>query len=89
MLTLRSHSVVFVHDPTDAEVIPVGKQANNPSHIFYRPCSGIWQPVWIEGVPSDYATQFDVAAAADGKGMLLLPPPPTATVAQSDTGGFN
>lgn len=24
---------------------PVGKQARNPSHIFYTPCTGIWQSV--------------------------------------------
>ncbi|KAM0426590.1 hypothetical protein ACHAPT_008284 [Fusarium lateritium] len=59
--------LVFVHDPTDADIIPVGKQTLNPSHIFYRSCSGIWQQVWIEAVPKDYITQLDVAAGADGK----------------------
>jgi len=59
--------LVFVRDPTDSEGIPVGKQANNPSHIFYRPCSGIWQQVWIEAAPTDHITQLDIAAAADGE----------------------
>ena len=47
--------VVFVFDPTDGYdyVIPVGKQTLNPSHIFYTPCTGIWQSVFIEPVPSD------------------------------------
>ncbi|TKA29110.1 hypothetical protein B0A49_13783, partial [Cryomyces minteri] len=37
--------LVFVHDPTDSDpyVIPIGKQTLHPSHIFYTPCSGIWQ----------------------------------------------
>ncbi|KAM5380864.1 hypothetical protein ACJZ2D_003388 [Fusarium nematophilum] len=59
--------LVFVHDPTDEDIIPVGKQTLNPSHIFYRSCSGIWQQVWIESAPSDHITQLDVAAAANGK----------------------
>ncbi|KAF4979185.1 hypothetical protein FZEAL_4558 [Fusarium zealandicum] len=58
---------VFVDDPTDSEVIPIGKQTLKPSHIFYRSCSGIWQQVWIEPAPKDYITQLDVAAGADGK----------------------
>ena len=45
--------LVFVSDPTDSANIPVGKQTLNPSHIFYRPCSGIWQQVWLEAVPKD------------------------------------
>lgn len=58
--------LVFVHDPTDAVSIPVGKQALKPSHIFYRSCSGIWQQVWLEATPSDHITRLDVAAEADG-----------------------
>ena len=47
--------VVFVHDPTDSEgyVIPIGKQTLKPSHIFYTPCTGIWQQVFIEPVPAE------------------------------------
>lgn len=59
---------MFVHDPTDTEVIPVGKQTVSPSHIFYRPCSGIWQQVWLEAVPADHIERLDVAANADGEG---------------------
>jgi hypothetical protein len=58
--------LVFVRDPTDSEIIPVGKQVQRPSHIFYRSCSGIWQTVWLESVPADHITQLDVAAAMDG-----------------------
>ncbi|KAF4122757.1 Beta-galactosidase/beta-glucuronidase [Geosmithia morbida] len=59
--------LVFVHDPTDDEIVPVGKQTNNPSHIFYRPCSGIWQQVWIEAVPRDYIDRLDISATFDGE----------------------
>ncbi|PCD27201.1 hypothetical protein QX201_005967 [Fusarium graminearum] len=60
--------LVFVSDPTDSQVIPIGKQTLRPSHIFYRSCSGIWQQVWLEAVPKEnYITELDVAAGADGK----------------------
>lgn len=57
-----------MNDPTDDQVIPIGKQTLRPSHIFYRSCSGIWQQVWLEAVPRDYITELDVSADADGKG---------------------
>ncbi|KAK4454684.1 beta-galactosidase [Podospora aff. communis PSN243] len=60
--------LVFVFDPTDdpAYHIPVGKQSKDPSHIFYTPCSGIWQTVWLETVPSTYITSMEIAAGMDG-----------------------
>ncbi|KAI0427666.1 family 2 glycosyl hydrolase [Xylaria sp. FL1042] len=59
---------VDVFDPTDADgyMIPIGKQTLNPSHIFYTPCSGIWQSVWLESVPAQHITQLDVAADMHG-----------------------
>ncbi|KAK6405859.1 hypothetical protein LTR81_019418 [Elasticomyces elasticus] len=68
--------LVFVHDPTDSDgyVIPIGKQTLRPSHIFYTPCSGIWQSVWIESAPSNYITQLDISAGMDGQGV-----PPSRT----------
>uniref|UniRef100_A0A8H7KCU2 Glycoside hydrolase family 2 catalytic domain-containing protein n=1 Tax=Bionectria ochroleuca TaxID=29856 RepID=A0A8H7KCU2_BIOOC len=59
--------LVFVSDPTDSQPIPVGKQTLNPSHIFYRSCSGIWQTVWIESTPANHITQLDVSAKHDGE----------------------
>ncbi|TKA68257.1 hypothetical protein B0A49_08019 [Cryomyces minteri] len=61
--------LVFVHDPTDSDpyVIPIGKQTLHPSHIFYTPCSGIWQSVWIQSAPSNYITELDLAANMDGQ----------------------
>ncbi|CAG8977652.1 hypothetical protein HYALB_00006602 [Hymenoscyphus albidus] len=65
----QNELLVFVHDPTDSGdyVIPIGKQTLRPSHIFYRPCSGIWQSVWIEAAPKNYITQLDVDANMDGQ----------------------
>lgn len=72
MMILTNVRLVFVHDPTDNQTIPIGKQVLKPSHIFYRSCSGIWQQVWIESTPADHITQLDVAAEANGEGMLNM-----------------
>jgi hypothetical protein len=59
---------VFAFDPTDSGdyVIPVGKQKLNPDHIFYRPCSGIWQSVWIESAPTNYISDLSITGGASG-----------------------
>jgi hypothetical protein len=47
--------VVRVYDPTDntaGSLLPIGKQRATPGGIFYTACSGIWQTVWLEPVPS-------------------------------------
>lgn len=72
--TNSTNRLVFVYDPTDLEMVPIGKQTRQPSHIFYRSCSGIWQTVWLESVPQNYITGLDVTADMEGKGTL--PPPP-------------
>ncbi|PLN81896.1 putative hydrolase [Aspergillus taichungensis] len=62
--------LVFVHDPTDSGdyVIPIGKQKTAPkSHIFYEPCSGIWQSVWIEAAPANHIAQLDLDSNMDGE----------------------
>ena len=68
-----SNRLVFVHDPTDSDgyVIPIGKQRLIPSHIFYTPCSGIWQSVWIETAPANYVTQLDLSADMHGQGAYV------------------
>ncbi|KAM3428230.1 hypothetical protein NHJ13734_008684 [Beauveria thailandica] len=58
--------LVFVYDPTDLEMGPIGKQTRRPSHIFYRSCSGIWQPVWLERVPQNHIAGLDVTADMNG-----------------------
>ena len=47
--------VVRVWDPTDRGYQPAGKQAVDPSGIFYTAVTGIWQTVWIEPVTPEHA----------------------------------
>ncbi|KAJ6144396.1 hypothetical protein N7470_008291 [Penicillium chermesinum] len=65
----KNELLVFVHDPTDSGdyVIPIGKQTLEPSHIFYTPCSGIWQTVWIEPVPMNHISRLDLDGNKDGQ----------------------
>lgn len=49
----------------------MGKQTLNPSHIFYTPCSGIWQSVWIEPAPANHIVRLDLEANMDGQGTIL------------------
>lgn len=68
---------VSVYDPTDHDFgdnqiqIPIGKQTLNPSHIFYTPCSGIWQTVWLESAPKTYIAEMHVDADMHGKGKTV------------------
>ncbi|KAL4784471.1 glycoside hydrolase superfamily [Aspergillus varians] len=61
--------LVFVYDPTDTNgtMAPLGKQRLIPSHIFYTPCSGIWQSVWLEAAPADHISRLDLTADMDGE----------------------
>ncbi len=48
--------LVRVYDPSDSTSgpaqPPLGKQRLSPGGIWYTTCSGIWQTVWVEPVPS-------------------------------------
>lgn len=62
--------IVFVYDPTNTPGtnIPTGKQKLIQEHIFYTPCSGIWQTVWLESAPAAHIDKLDLSAGADGTG---------------------
>ncbi|KAF2742381.1 glycoside hydrolase family 2 protein [Sporormia fimetaria CBS 119925] len=66
--------LVHVYDPTDKDdiQIPIGKQTLSPSHIFYTPCSGIWQTVWLESAPSTHISEMHTSADMDGKVTMTV-----------------
>lgn len=45
---------IRVWDPTDDGPQPRGKQVKSPEGIWYTPVTGIWQTVWLEGVPKTF-----------------------------------
>jgi len=46
----------------------VGKQRLEPEGIFYTPCSGIWQTVFLEPAPRNYIKQVNLLANRHGEG---------------------
>lgn len=52
----KQEIVVGVWDPTDEGPQPNGKQVVRPHGIWYTPVTGIWQTVWLEGVPETHIT---------------------------------
>ncbi len=60
---------------------PLGKQSAAPGGMWYTPCSGIWQSVWLEPVPRNYirgleiltgSSWAEITAAGEGKGFVTL-----------------
>ena len=44
---------------------PRGKQTKKPGGMWYTPCSGIWQTVWLEPVPETYIRGLHVETGPD------------------------
>lgn len=58
---------VKVTDPVDRGPQPRGKQVSNPRGIWYTSVTGIWQTVWIEGVPKTFISSAKNLADIDRK----------------------
>ena len=61
----RQEIVVRVWDPTDKGPQPRGKQVLNPRSIWYTAVTGIWQTVWLEGVPAHYVSALRIDPDVD------------------------
>ena len=57
---------VRVWDPSDDGPQPRGKQVKRPNSIWYTPVTGIWQTVWLEGVPPTYIAATRQTPDLDG-----------------------
>lgn len=61
--------IVRVEAPLDKRFIPHGKQISDPKDDYhgccFTPCSGIWQPVWLESRPATYIESVRLAPAND------------------------
>ena len=60
--------MVQVTDPTDVHKQATGKQRINwegSNTIWYTPCSGIWQTVWLEPVSAKYVYDLKVTPDVD------------------------
>lgn len=50
---------------------PWGKQRVKRGGMWYTPCSGIWQTVWLEPVPEKYVRGFEIRTGRDGVELLF------------------
>ncbi len=70
---------VNVYDATGVDQ-PTGKQRIKTSGIFYTNCTGIWQTVWLEPVPTLHVSALKIVPDVDGSTLRL-------TVTASGGGG--
>jgi beta-galactosidase/beta-glucuronidase len=63
--------IVGVVDTT-SETQPRGKQSPKPEGIFYTPCTGIWQTVWLEPVPRSAISNLIINPDLDGKRVAII-----------------
>jgi beta-galactosidase/beta-glucuronidase len=63
--------VVSVWDPSDTGLQQRGKQALRPKGIWYTPVSGIWQTVWLEGVPATSIQSLVLTPDLDGQTLSV------------------
>lgn len=55
---------VEVTDETD-KALPYGKQRKKRGGMWYTPITGIWQSVWLEGVPEEYIKELKITPYLD------------------------
>ncbi len=63
--------IVGVWNPVDKGTQPRGKQVLKPGGIFYTPCTGIWQTVWLEPVPPVGIESLKIVPDVDNKCLYL------------------
>ncbi len=63
--------LVRAEDEGNRGTFPVGKQANRPGGILYTGCSGIWQTVWLEAVPTVYVADLDIVPDLRGLDLTV------------------
>ena len=62
---------VKVNDPTNNGGQPRGKQTLAPGDITYTPCTGIWQTVWLEPVPTNSVSEIKIIPELDNSSVVI------------------
>lgn len=65
--------VLRASDPTTDLELPRGKQywKRSSESIFYTRTTGIWQTVWLEGVPDTYLKKANLTPDLDSKSVII------------------
>ncbi len=56
---------VICENNFDDFIYPYGKQCRKRGGMWYTPCSGIWQTVWLESVPEKHIKSIDISTEND------------------------
>ena len=67
----ENHLYILVTDDADSPIYGRGKQTYKRGGIWYTATSGIWQPVWIESVPTDYIKGFKLYPDFDNQTLTV------------------
>ena len=67
----QNHLLVKVTDALDTD-IPYGKQRKKRGGMWYTPTSGIWQPVWLECVPTQYIADIRITTSLHSVTVSVL-----------------
>jgi beta-galactosidase/beta-glucuronidase len=78
--TAGQQLVIRVTDPTDTEPGARGKQRLRHGGIWYTPQSGIWQTVWLEGVPREFIEHLHIEPTTSSFRVRIDAPSGTARV---------
>lgn len=70
-LDRENELTVIVRDPQNSSYRAYGKQSLNPKNIWYTPVTGIFQSVWMESVPENYITDFEITCDLDMKKTVI------------------
>lgn len=63
---------VRIQDLTDSSHYMRGKQVLKPNMCFYTRSSGIYKPVYLEGVDEDYIQDFKMTSDYDNEGLKII-----------------
>ncbi len=78
--------VICCQDPLDKR-LPYGKQSLKRGGMWYTPVSGIWQTVWLEGVPEQYVRRLSIRNRGYGV-TISIEPAMDGTVTVEGLGSF-
>ena len=62
---------VICENNFDDFIYPYGKQCRKRGGMWYTPCSGIWQTVWLENVPKDYISDVKISTDKNRVSFLI------------------
>ncbi len=67
----KNEILVVCENDFDDFIYPYGKQCRKRGGMWYTPCSGIWQTVWMESVPKDFISDVEISTHKNRVNFLI------------------